>query len=289
MPVISVQDLNLSRQGKPILSDLNFEIDKDEHLAIIGPNGAGKSFLTRVLSLDLAPNYGSQVEILGGGFGKSNLNELRKKIGFVSSKQADWFKDSVSIFKNYLGTLDKDYNNYEFKNEGFGTGVNTCLEIVCTGFFGTFGISGKLDLEKLQKAKNLLAEFGITSGSKISFQTPFEGLSDGEKRKVLLARSLATDPEVLVFDEPCQGLDIPSRERFLYEIQKQSEKKLIVYVTHHLEELPECIQKVLLIKEGKVFKFGQRNEVLTSQNLSELFDMSLKVEKSGEKFRVGLG
>ncbi len=287
--MIKVTNLNLTRNGRKILKAINFELNSNNHLAIIGPNGAGKSFLTRILSADLIPSYGSYIEVDSKIFGKTNLSELRKKIGFVSSKQVDWFIDSVSNIKQHILASDFDYTKSNLEilktDKAFGSGVNSILEVVCTGYFGGYGISSELTKDMIKKAKKILLDFGFELQNK-HCQIPFEILSDGEKRKVLLARALVTEPKVLVLDEPCQGLDIPSRENFLTEINKLSNQVLVIYVTHHLEDLPSLIKKILLIKNGKVFQFGDKEKTLTSKNLSKLFDYKIEVKNSGSRYFV---
>ena len=284
--MLKISNLNLTRQGKVILNNINFQLKENQHLAIIGANGAGKSFLSRILAGDLVANYGSEVEILGAKVGKIKLSELRKKIGFVSTFQANNFKQKVSYLKNFLKDKDKDFE-LEEKYQAEEESSNSILEVVLTGFFGTTGLPKKPDVSMIKKAKQELAKFDFKPSAKIDLKANFETLSDGEKRKVLLARSLVLDPEILVLDEPCQGLDIPTRENFLNKIDEVCKNKLLIYTTHHLSEIPKSIQKVLLLKEGQIFKFGEKTEVLTSANLSNLFDTPLEIiQKKGRFFEI---
>lgn len=248
--IIFTKSVSLNRQGNKILDDISLSISDDQHLSIIGPNGAGKSFLLQILSADLIPSKG-QVKILGKEFGKVSLWDLRKEIGFVSNRMLFWYDSKI-----------------------------TCLEIVCSGFYGTYGLPEGYTEEEKQKAQVMLKFFDI----EYLENRKFEVLSDGERRKVLLSRAIITDPKLLIFDEPCQGLDIPSREHFLADVDSLAQKTPIIYVTHHLEELPSCITDVLLLKNGKIFEQGQKDIILTSEKISTLFDYQLEVIKKDGRF-----
>jgi iron complex transport system ATP-binding protein len=282
--MLKVKNLNLTRKGKVILKNINFELKKNQHLAIIGANGAGKSFLSRVLAADLVANYGSEVEILNSKIGKVNLSQLRRKIGFVSSTQASEFKQKVSYIKNSLQETDPDLFTNKDLQELNENDANSILEVVLTGFFGSFGLPEKPTDFMIQKAKQELAKFGFKANTKINLKTNFETLSDGEKRKVLLARSLVLDPQILILDEPCQGLDIPTREAFLSKIEEVIQDKLLIYTTHHLSEIPKSVQKILLLKNGEVFKFGDKKDILTTQNLTQLFEVDIKVFEKNDRY-----
>lgn len=249
--LILAKNLYLQKNHKKILDNLNFELKPGENLAIIGPNGSGKSFLVSLLAADILPSFGSELWILGQKIGKTNLNLLRQKIGFVSSKQLFWLNEKNSV-----------------------------LEIICTGFFGSYGVNAKITLDQIESIKIILEKFEIQDLLKKCFQV----LSDGEKRKVLVCRSLILSPKFLVLDEPCQGLDIISRENFLQFLDSLSKEISLIYVGHHLEELPSCITHFLFLKEGKIFKFGKKEEVLNSKNLSNLFSLSLTLIKKNSRY-----
>ena len=241
--MISLQNVGVRRNSKTILQNINIEIQAKNHLAVIGPNGAGKSFLLRIMSADIIPSSGD-VTILGKTFGKTNLWELRKKIGFVSSQLIFWYGGSTTV-----------------------------MEVVGSGFNGTLGLPNDLNTREKEQVFKILRSFKMESFIDRVFKT----LSDGEKRKVLLARALVWSPEIVIFDEPCMGLDIPTREFFLQDIEALSKNILVIYVTHHLEELPTCIKQVLYLKNGTVWNSGPKEKMLTSQFISEVFAYDLKV------------
>jgi iron complex transport system ATP-binding protein len=250
-PLIKAKNLSLIRGGKKLLDNLNFEINSGENTLILGPNGAGKSLLGQILAVDQIPSYGSFLEILGKQIGQTNLWDLRKQIGFLSSRQLYGFEPKMPAW-----------------------------QIVASGVDNYFG---KIEPEKLenarQKTRELLENFGISE----LFETAFEILSDGEKRKILLARSLINQPKILILDEPCQGLDIPCREKFLQELSHLATNQTLITITHHLEEIPLNTNKVIMIKNGEVFKQGDLDQILTNQNLSELFEIPLEIIKIGHK------
>lgn len=250
--IFDLQNVGITRQGYTILNGVDLQMHADQHLAIIGPNGAGKSFLLQVLSADLVPSSGT-VTLLGKTFGKVSLWELRQKIGFVSSRMAFWVEGNTRV-----------------------------LDVVCSGFQGTYGLPEPATEEQRAAALELLEFFEISTLQTHSFET----LSDGERRKVLLSRALVRQPELLILDEPCQGLDIPTRERFLEDLDRLAQRIPMVYVTHHLEELPTCITDVIYLKHGSIFNQGPKETLLTSKCLSAAFDYPLHVLKKGERWYV---
>jgi len=250
--IISAKNIKIVRQGTKILKGIDIEMLSNQHLGIIGHNGAGKSFLLQILSADIIPSSG-EVTILDQTFGKTNLWNLRKKIGFVSSKLIFWYKDQVKV-----------------------------LDVVASGFHGTFGLPEKITDHQKKRILQVLKFFDIEALQDRFFET----LSDGEKRKVLLCRAIVLDPKILIFDEPCQGLDIPTREIFLKDVDKLSKKINIIYVNHHLEELPFCITDIVFLKKGKIFAKGKKDQMLTSKMISDVFDFPLEVVKKNKRFFV---
>jgi iron complex transport system ATP-binding protein len=249
--LIEAENLSYSKNQKIILNNLSFCLQKGQHLAIMGVNGAGKSILGQILAVDILPKSGSSLKILGFQIGKTNLWQLRQKIGLVSNRQMQNFNYNTAI-----------------------------QEIIASGFSGFYENQTKLENHHLEKIENILEYLKI----KTLKGSVFGILSDGEKRKVLLARAIINDPGLLILDEPAQGLDVPSRENLLELLQKIAEKTSLVYITHHVEELPKNITNLLLLKKGEVIKFGKIKEVLNSNNLSELFDYKINVKQVGQKY-----
>jgi iron complex transport system ATP-binding protein len=254
MSMIRLQNLHVTRQGSPILQDINLEIQANDRVAILGPNGAGKSFLLRILSADLVPSFGSYVEIFGQVFGKTRLADLRQQIGFVATRQAFWFDSK-----------------------------DTLWQVVASGLDGVYGASREFEDFEKTLIDESLAKFDLT---KIQ-ERPFEVLSDGEKRRTLLARSLVRKPKLLILDEPAIGLDIPTRLRFLETVDELSQELPLIYVTHNLEELPQSINKIVFLKAGQIFAQGSKEAMLTSENLSNLLDIPMEVvHRNGKYFTL---
>ncbi|MDM5337428.1 ABC transporter ATP-binding protein [Fictibacillus enclensis] len=244
--VISFEDVSWRRDGQNILSEINWEVKTNEHWAILGLNGSGKTSLLNIVTGYHFSTTG-KVTVLGNEFGKTNLPNLRKKIGYVSS--------SLEKFSQLLEQ-------------------ETVEEVVVSGKFASFGIYEEVTDEDWEKAGSLLTALRLDY---LNGKT-FNKLSQGEKRRVLIARALMCDPEILILDEPCTGLDVFSREEVLGLmddiVQKNSH---LLYVTHHIEEISDVITHVLLLRDGQIVASGPKQEVLTSESLSETYKMPVDV------------
>lgn len=250
--IISFKNVSLNRGNQQILSEVNWEVKENEHWAILGLNGSGKTSLLNIVTGYHFPTTG-EVTVLGKLFGKTNLPELRKEIGFVSSS-LDRFADIIN-------------------NE-------TVERVIVSGKFASFGLYEHVSDADWSKANSLLSELRLSylSGKRYNL------LSQGEQRRVLIARALMSNPNILILDEPCSGLDILSREELLTSIHNITENKChVIYVTHHIEELVEDISHVLLLRDGKIIAAGPKEETLTDDLLSETFKVSVKVRWAEER------
>ncbi|MCG7335749.1 ABC transporter ATP-binding protein [Sporosarcina sp. ACRSM] len=244
--IVTLKNVSFQRGDKEILQDIDWNIQPDEHWGILGLNGSGKTSLLNIVSGYHFPSSG-EVQVLGNLFGKTNLPELRKKIGFVSS--------SLDRFADF-------FNKEKVER------------VIVSGKFASFGIYEQVAPEDWEKADHLLESLRLAylKGK------PYHLLSEGEKRRVLIARALMSDPKMLILDEPCSGLDILSREQFLGVLEEVVEKKChIIYVTHHIEELVKEITHVLLLKDGKIVAKGPKEEVLKPELLSETYKVPVTV------------
>jgi iron complex transport system ATP-binding protein len=250
--ILNAQSISLKRSGETILNKVNWQINQGEHWSLMGLNGSGKTTLLNIINGYIWPTEG-QMTVLDQTFGKSDLRELRKRIGWVSS--------------SFQEKLHSD---------------NNALQIVLSGVFASIGLYDQPTNEEIEKATDLLIDFGC--GNYI--ERPYQSLSQGERQKVLIARALMAEPELLILDEPCTGLDLFAREHLLDVINKVAKGDggpTLIYVTHHVEEILPCFSHTLLLKKGEVYKSGPSSKVLTSEALTQFFGTALKVEERRER------
>ena len=243
----SLKNINVYIDQIKILSDININLYYGENILILGPNGSGKSTFLKLLNRSIYPitSNSSSFKI----FDNENINiwDLRKKIGFL-------FKE-----------MEQRVNN----------GVNL-YDVISSGFSGIFNSRYSYllsDKEKL-KINNLINEWELSN----IINNEFQSLSDGQKRRGLLARALVYEPKILVLDEPFSNLDIKSNFILNQNLNKLIDQSInIIYVTHNLESILPKTNRVILIKEGKILNDGRPNELINSKILSNLFNISIRV------------
>ncbi|PTM58215.1 ABC transporter ATP-binding protein [Desmospora activa] len=248
--MIKLQQITYHRQNRRILDSIDWEVHQGEHWALIGPNGAGKTTLLNILNGYIWPSSGT-VEVLGKTFGQTDLRQLRKSIGWVSSSLAEQY--------------------------GRNHGRLTASQVVLSGKHASIGLYDSPSSEDTQQAEQLLETFGCQSLAHAHFHT----LSQGEKQRVILARAWIAHPKLLILDEPCSGLDFPAREHLLHAIGtfgNQANGPTILYVSHHVEEILPFISHALLLQQGQILASGPKQQILTSHNLSQLFQMKVETE-----------
>ncbi|WP_422661147.1 ABC transporter ATP-binding protein [Paenibacillus sp. EC2-1] len=246
--VISLKNVSWRRDSTMILRDMNWTVEQGQHWCIVGLNGSGKTTMLNVVNGYIWPTTG-QVEVLDHRFGDVDLRELRKRIGWVSTS-----------------LQQKLY------------GHQTALNIVLSGKFATIGLYDETGEEDLKQANDLMEFLGCTSLAARTYDT----LSQGQRQKVLIARALMADPDLLILDEPCTGLDIFAREQLLQMIEKITQQPggpTLLYVTHHIEEITSCFTHTLLVKDGEIFKADETVNCLQSDVLSEFFNTRVEVQE----------
>jgi iron complex transport system ATP-binding protein len=236
------------RKRTYLLQDVNWQVGAGQQWAMLGPNGAGKSTLMRIAAAVDQPTSGT-VSVLGERFGATDIRDLRKRIGFVDAKVANSLRPRL-----------------------------TGREVVLTGAQGTIFF----DPEKVDDAaEQRAAEFLALTGMERVSDREFGQCSQGERQRLLIARALMADPELLLLDEPGAGLDLPSREgliRALISLAETRPELTCVIVTHHLEEIPPTCTHALLLANGSPIAQGEVGETLTSENVSACYDMSIQID-----------
>jgi iron complex transport system ATP-binding protein len=248
--VLEFSDVTVVRDRKPILDSLTWTVEPDQRWVILGPNGAGKTTLLQVASATIHPTSGTAT-LLGERLGKSDVFELRPRIGFASS----------ALAKRIPG------------NE-------TVLDVVMTAAYSVTGRwNESYEDVDVARATRVLGEWKLDHLSDRLFGT----LSDGEQKRVQIARSVMTDPEILLLDEPAASLDLGAREELLQLLggyASAPESPAMVMVTHHVEEIPPGFTHALLLTDGELQVAGPILEVLTAGNLSDTFGLELVVSTS---------
>lgn len=246
--ILRFEQVTVRRGARPILNAVDWEVTEGQHWVVLGPNGAGKTTLAQLASARLYPTKGT-VEVLETRLGQANLQELRARVGLSSSALGD-----------RIG-----------KNE-------RVADIVVSAAYGmTTRWSEEYDPEDLERAQHLLDVFGVGALAERRFGT----LSEGERKRVQVARAFMSDPELLVLDEPASGLDLAGREILLGaldELATDPASPVIVMVTHHVEEIPADFTHGLLMRDGAVVAAGPLEMVMTGENLSTTFGMELVVD-----------
>ena len=248
-PLFRIRDASVVRAGSTILHVDDFTLAEGEHLALLQPNGAGKSTFIKLLTREVMPLYRDVAPVVFRGNERPTLADIKSCFGVVSASM----HEQISV---HLPVID----------------------IVCGGFFGTLGLPRGVQADASMRAAALdaLEKLGIADLSARDVLT----LSTGQVRRVLVARELVHDPQVLVFDEPCTGLD----PQGMYQIRSTmralaEEGRSIVLVTHYPEDIVPAIERVVLIKDAAIRADGSKRGLLTDETMSDLFDAPLRVEE----------
>ncbi len=247
--VLQFVDVSVRRGDKTLLDHIDWTVEEDERWAILGPNGAGKSTMMQLAAANMHPTSG-EVWILGEQLGRVDVFELRPRIGLSTAALADRIPAGERV-----------------------------SDVVVSAGHGVLGrwreAYGRLDV---RRAGKLLDRLGVGELGGRTFGT----LSEGERKRVQIARALMTDPELLLLDEPAAGMDLGGREDLLRRLTRFAEDPdapASVLVTHHVEELPPGISHVLLLRAGAVVASGLARDVLTPANLSDCFGLQLRIER----------
>ncbi|GAA1468271.1 ABC transporter ATP-binding protein [Microbacterium thalassium] len=252
--VIEFSDVVVRRNAKDIVDHLDWQVADDERWVILGPNGAGKTTLLQLAATTIHPTSG-KVDVLGERLGRSDVFELRPRIGFASTAMAR--------------RIPAD---------------ETVLNVVLTAAYSVLGRWHE-DYEDIdeRRALRVLAEWHLDELADRTFGT----LSDGEQKRVQIARAVMTDPELLLLDEPAASLDLGAREELVALLSGYAQAPTtpaMIMVTHHVEEIPVGFTHVLLINEGTVVAAGPIAETLTAEALTETFGLPITLNQEGGRY-----
>ncbi|WP_321970808.1 ABC transporter ATP-binding protein [Paratractidigestivibacter sp.] len=246
-PLFEINDAQVVRSDRTILAVDHFELAAGEHVALLGPNGAGKSTFIQLLTREIMPLYRDEAPVRFRGAARPLLSDIRSTLGVVSSTMHEQVRVHLPA-----------------------------LEIVVGGIFGTLGLPMRGEVTEAHRATGMdaLERLGIADLAEQDIMT----MSTGQVRRVLVARELVRDPQVLVFDEPCTGLD-PEGMYHVRDTMRTlaDEGRSLVLVTHYPEDIIPAIDRVLLIKDASIFADGKKSDMLRDDVLSDLFDVPLVV------------
>lgn len=247
--LIKIENASVRVNGTKIIKDINFEINKGEHIAVLGPNGAGKSTLFNVCCMEIHPLWSEDLKIVRFGKEKIIKDELRQKMGIVS--------------KELLGICTSSYIARDIIAGGLlsSIGLDFHHHLTDSMWKSVDDVINKYDCVKLQSKK-------------------MKDLSTGEAQKVLLARALVLEPELVLLDEAANGLDFPSRSIYRDTLNTISkEGKTIVLITHDLSQILPCINKIVFMKDGEIIECGNKDEMLREDKLSKLYGKEVFLDK----------
>ena len=252
--LIEFDDVTLVRGGRTLIGPISWRVELDERWVIIGPNGAGKTSLLRIAAGMDHPSTG-RAAVVGEQLGRTDVRELSTRIGMISAALAQRIPDGelvsdlvISASYSVLGRWREQYDDYD-----------------------------------RARAADILESMGAEHLADRRYGT----LSEGERKRVLIARGLMTDPELLLLDEPAAGLDLGGREELvarLAALAADPDAPAIVLITHHVEEIPPGFTNVLMLSEGGVVAQGPLAETMTEENLSATFRQAISLTYDGERY-----
>ncbi|MBN9210967.1 MAG: ABC transporter ATP-binding protein [Microbacterium sp. 71-36] len=252
--VLEFSDVVVRRNARDIVSHLDWTVSDDERWVVLGPNGAGKTTVLQLADTLIHPTSGS-VTILGERLGRTDVFELRPRIGFASSAMARRVPPEETV-----------------------------LDVVLTAAYSVTGRWREQydDIDE-RRALRVLAEWRLDHLADRTFGT----LSDGEQKRVQIARAVMTDPELLLLDEPTASLDLGAREELLALLSGYASAPTtpaMIMVTHHVEEIPVGFTHVLLLRDGEIVASGPLSEALTAENLSATFGVQISLTQDAGRY-----
>ena len=252
--VLEFSDVVVRRNARDIVDHLDWSVEDDERWVVLGPNGAGKTTLLQLADTLIHPTSG-RVTILGEQLGRTDVFELRPRIGFASTAMAKRLPPEETVLNVVLTAASSVMGRW---NEAYE------------------------DIDE-RRALRVLSEWRLEHLADRTFGT----LSDGEQKRVQIARAIMTDPELLLLDEPAASLDLGAREELLSLLGGYAQAPTtpaMVMVTHHVEEIPVGFTHVLLLNEGRVVAAGPLGDTLTADNLTGAFGAPITLSADGGRY-----
>lgn len=242
-----MENVSWKRKGENILSSIDWKVSKGEHWAVMGLNGSGKTSLLSMVNGYIWPSEGN-LSVLSNEFGKTDVTKLRKSIGWVSSSLQERIKPTQLV-----------------------------ENIVVSGKHASIGLYEETTTEEYNRAHQIMEQLGCSH----LFGNIYQKCSEGERQKILIARGLMATPELLILDEPTNGLDFLAREELLASINHlavQDDAPTIILVTHHIEEVLPVFSHILLLRGGEIFAKGEREQLFNNKNLSQFYNIPVNIE-----------
>ncbi|MDR3205942.1 MAG: ATP-binding cassette domain-containing protein [Candidatus Methanoplasma sp.] len=258
MKTLEMRNVSVVRDGSRILDSVSLDLEEGESAAVLGRNGSGKTTLMKLIRGDVSPYYDEDDPAVMRIFGEENPNifDLRNRIGVISM-------DLQLLFR----------------------GDTTVREMIASGFFGSLDVFRNMSVDEGMEKKVFSAAYAM--GIDDILDRRVEGLSLGESRRALIARALVTNPETLVLDEPMTGLDVVMASKFRRMFDMLIGSRIsIVMITHDLADIPEKVDRIVMIRDGKVFADGRKSDLLTSKMMTELYGEPIKVESDRGVYRM---
>lgn len=256
--LIDFENIHVCYGNSPVLQNINLRIKAQENWVILGANGSGKSTLIRLLSNDLYPDtrYPFRKEL----FGKDTWN--------------------ITELKKYLGIITSDLHSYFEKHRR----RSTAYEIVLSGYNNSIGIFSHQKFTKKQREKvNEILEFLEIAHIKNKKAC---AMSTGELRRCIIGRALVLSPRAFILDEPTAGLDIKAKNSFMAFLRKLTAEASVILVTHHVEEIFQEITHGALIHNKTIVRQGKKEDILTSENLSAIFEMNINLQQEKNRYFI---
>ena len=257
---MEMKSVSVVRNGKYILKDIDLTIANGENVVILGPNGSGKTTLIKLFSGEIRPYYDGEGRSFMSIFGETKWNvfELRNKLGIVSMDLQNRFNNDVLV-----------------------------SDVILSGYFGSMDVfrNHTVTQDMVRAVYNAALRMGVED----KLERTIANLSLGEMRRVLIARALVSEPSMLILDEPMTGLDIVMKDAFrkMFDILTASGVNIIM-ITHELEDIPESVDRIIMLKDGEKIVDGKKTDVLTSENISNLFDADITVTKTDNSYHMAL-